>query len=272
MTREKFENVRVPCTRSKRRTGGQAGFLRAGIQLSLVVDSIERAMMDGGVTTADGGVTTADGLVIGLISTGAMSTAQAQLFASNGFSVFIGSRDATKAAALAAKVGQGARGGTHDEAIKASDLVFLNIMPGEITKTFLETYREQLARKMLVEPAAPYYYSAERHPPPPHESTLTWDKEVLNDDSVSWATTFKSMGTASVGGNRQQPIEVCGDARAKGAVMRVLATCGWEPLDCGGVEDAPTLEPRGPRRRKHPRIAEYDAANGMHPAARAPPT
>ena len=75
------------------------------------------------------------------------------------------------------------------------------------------------------------------------------------------------MGTASVGSNRQQPIEVCGDARAKGVVMRVLTACGWEPLDCGGVDDAPLIEPRGPRRRRHPRIEEYDAANGMHPAA-----
>ena len=74
------------------------------------------------------------------------------------------------------------------------------------------------------------------------------------------------MGTASVGGNKQQPIEVCGDERAKLAVIRILTACGWEPIDCGGVMDAPMLEPRGPRRRKHARIAEYDAKHGMHPA------
>ena len=206
-------------------------------------------------------------LDIGLISTGAMSTAQATLFAAHGFRVFIGSRDPARARALATQVGHGARGGSHLDAIRASAIIFLNILPGEITRAFLEANREELANKLLVDPAAPYYYDAKLHPPPPHESSLTWDKSILDDETVAWASTFKSMGTASVGGNKQQPIEVCGDERAKLAVIRILAACGWEPIDCGGVMDSPMLEPRGPRRRKHARIAEYDAKHGMHPAA-----
>ena len=63
--------------------------------------------------------------------------------------------------------------------------------------------------------------------------------------------------------NKRQPIEVCGDERAKRRVMSVLSLAGWEPLDCGAADMAARLEPRGPRRRKHPRVAEYDAQDGM---------
>ena len=205
----------------------------------------------------------ASALVVGVISTGAMATAQAKLFASQGFNVIIGSRDPGKAKASAAQIGPRARGGSHIEAIRESDVIFVTIMPGQVVRSFLEANRAALAGKMLVDPSASYYYESEFHPLPPHESSTTWNKEILGDAGVSWAATFKSMGTDSVSRNNKQPIEVCGDEPAKTAVMQMLEICGWEPLDCGSVDDTPFIEPRGPKRRKHPRIVEYDATHAM---------
>ena len=73
------------------------------------------------------------------------------------------------------------------------------------------------------------------------------------------------MGSDSLRKNKVQPIEVCGEERAKRTIIELLSTCGWEPLDCGGVEDGgPLCEPRGPKRKKHPRIVEYDQKHGLH--------
>merc|ERR1712046_406411 len=161
-------------------------------------------------------------------------------------------------------VGHGARGGTHAEAIEASNLIFLDMYPGDMTLTFLDRYRSELSGrgKMFVDVAAPYYHGPDMQPPIPHESSLPWLKDYLGDPTASWASTFKSMGWESVRDNKAQPIEICGDEHAKAVVMQLLSAAGWKPLDCGGVQHAPLLEPCGPKRRKHPRIEEYDAKHG----------
>ena len=57
---------------------------------------------------------------------------------------------------------------------------------------------------------------------------------------------------------RLQPTEICGDQRATAVLSQLVRAHGFEPVDCGSRDRAPLLEPRGPRRQKHPRIAQYD--------------
>ena len=61
-----------------------------------------------------------------------------------------------------------------------------------------------------------------------------------------------------------QPVEVAGDPRAKELISSLLVTAGFEPLDCGGVDDVYKIEPGFHSRRwKHPRHLEFNGAN--HP-------
>lgn len=97
--------------------------------------------------------------------------------------------------------------------------------------------------------------------PPPYKSALQWHRASLADPTVSMATAFKSIMASSIASNRKQPTEICGDERAKIVLSALIQAHGWEPVDCGGIDDAPKLEPRGPLRQKHPRITEYDVSD-----------
>ena len=68
----------------------------------------------------------------------------------------------------------------------------------------------------------------------------------------------------SIRDNRQQPVEVAGDDNAKAVAFRLLNKAGFEPLDCGGMEDICKIEPGyHSRRERHPRHIEFNGAN--HP-------
>ena len=124
---------------------------------------------------------------------------------------------------------------------------------------FLDNHRALLvgARKIIVDPTNPYGY-AHLAPPKPHESALTFHAEYLGDPSTSWACAYKNIMWTSIEQYRLQPTEICGDAEARAVLSDLVRAHGFEPVDCGAIDNAPLLEPRGPRRRKHPRIVQYD--------------
>ena len=60
-----------------------------------------------------------DDLAVGIVGTGMMATAHATAWSSLGMKVYIGSRDAARGQALARKIGNGCKGGTHAEMLAA---------------------------------------------------------------------------------------------------------------------------------------------------------
>ncbi len=86
---------------------------------------------------------------IGIIGTGRIATALAQRWLETGHSVLLGSRDAGKAAAVAAELGGAAQGGGYQQAVDFGEVIVLTT-PWEATE---ETLRglTGLAGKVLLE-------------------------------------------------------------------------------------------------------------------------
>jgi len=64
--------------------------------------------------------------------------------------------------------------------------------------------------------------------------------------------------------NKHQPVECAGDQSAKEIAMEIMRVEGWEPLDCGGMEDIPKIETGTHERRwRHPRHIEFNGPD--HP-------
>ena len=104
--------------------------------------------------------------------------------------------------------------------------------------------------------------------PAPHQSHLTYLRDVLADPSASWVKAWANVMAGSISGFRTQPMEVAGDPKAKAIAFRMLAAAGFEPLDCGGADDAKGIEPCSapydrPERWRHPRHLEHNGPN--HP-------
>mmetsp|Transcript_9800 Transcript_9800/g.13771 ORF Transcript_9800/g.13771 Transcript_9800/m.13771 type:complete len:116 (-) Transcript_9800:169-516(-) len=93
----------------------------------------------------------------------------------------------------------------------------------------------------------------------PHLDHVSFLKEKLNDPTASFVKAWANFMARSIADNRQQPAEVAGDPKAKEVAIRLLNRAGFEPLDCGGVEDVAKIEPGfHERRQRHPRHLEFN--------------
>ncbi|CAE8628622.1 unnamed protein product [Polarella glacialis] len=210
---------------------------------------------------------------IGFVGTGSMTQALASQFATSGVPVLIGSRTPEKAKALAAEIGSGARAcESIKNVIRECGTIWVCLANAKAADgkygvvEFLETYKGDLvgSGKILIETSNPYL--AGFAPPAPHESAMTYHAEYLKslgDESTAWATAYNSIYFKSITGVKKQPTEMCGDYRARVVLKALIEQHGWEAADYGGLDSAPLLEPRGPKRVKHPRIVEYDGCDGL---------
>jgi predicted dinucleotide-binding enzyme len=200
--------------------------------------------------------------VIGFVGTGNLTRAVAGSFAAHGIPVRIASRTYAKAEALAHQIGcEPAK--SIKALINECGTIWLSLKDasGRAVIAFLEEHQSSLVGqgKILIETSDPYLEG--RPPPPPHESAMTFHAEtlrIMGDDTTFWATAYKSITSRSIVAGKKQPTEMCGDSRAKAVLRACIERDGWEAVDCGGLDKAPLLEPRGPKRVKHKRIAEYD--------------
>jgi 8-hydroxy-5-deazaflavin:NADPH oxidoreductase len=93
----------------------------------------------------------ASGVRVGVLGgTGEQGRGLALRLAMAGQSVTIGSRDADRAAAIAAEVGHGVTGLSNDECARTSDVVVVAV-PWEGHATLLESLREALAGRIVVD-------------------------------------------------------------------------------------------------------------------------
>jgi predicted dinucleotide-binding enzyme len=209
---------------------------------------------------------------IGIVGTGSMASAHAYRWSQYGIPVFIGSRDPAKGKQLAETIGCGCRGGGHLDMIRASNFIMLCIYPGKPSSDFIDTYRDELSgkSKMFVDMSVAfsrlgYPRGGPRvQPPAPYQDHVNWLKDRLDDPTASWVKSWANLMAGSIRNNRRQPVEVAGDPAAKAVAFRLLNTAGFEPLDCGGTQDIPKIEPGFHERRwKHPRHLEFNGPN--HP-------
>ena len=114
-------------------------------------------------------------LSVGIVGTGMMARAHATAWTKLGMKVFIGSREPSKATALA-------QGGSHAEMLEASHFILLCINPGPPSWSFITDTLKPLAScksKMFCDMSASYtrFCSEAQRPPEPHKSSLTYHKE-----------------------------------------------------------------------------------------------
>lgn len=214
-----------------------------------------------------------DDLAVGIVGTGMMATAHATAWSSLGMKVYIGSRDAERGQALARKIGNGCKGGTHAEMLEESNFILLCVHPGQDSWSFITDTLKPLASgkgKMICDMSASYtrFCTDAQRAPEPHKSSLTYHKELLGDSTASWVKSWANVMAQSISNFNRQPMEVAGDDAAKKMAFRMLTAAGFEPLDCGNAEDAKGIEPcsapfNRPERVRHPRHLAHNGPN--HP-------
>jgi len=216
-------------------------------------------------------VTSADSpLVIGIVGTGDMASSNAELWASLGLSVIIGSRDLDRGESLARRVGNGCVGTSVAHMCTGANVIILCIHPLAPLDEFIDAHRSRLygKGKIFIDLCAAYtrYYSDDQRPnggSAPY-STTPYAKARLGDASASWCKCLANLDASSLRYRRLQPVEVAGDDLAKSVMIRLLTMVGFEPLDCGGIDDCAKIEPGYHSRRwKHPKHLAYHGQN--HP-------
>lgn len=223
---------------------------------------------------ADGGappVTGADSpLVIGVLGTGPMGSAQAFRWAQHGFKVVIGSRDKSRGEQAAARIGKGCVGTSQEEMCHLSNVIIICVNAGHPFEQSIDKFRKHCMGKgkVFVDLLVAYsrYFGDAQRPNgggPPYSTTIH-GKERMGDSTAAWVKCFANLAAGSVRNRRVQPVEVAGDEVGKAVCFKLLKAAGFEPLDCGGMADCPKIEPGyHPRRWKHPRHLEFNGAN--HP-------
>jgi len=215
-------------------------------------------------------------VVVGVAGTGRMASAHAYRHSQIGLPVVIGSRDAAKSKKLAQSIGGKCEGGTQAEMIEKASFIILAIPSGALIP-FLETHRAAIEGKgkMFVDLSVTFSRMGSPAVQPPTRSDgpnwkgpyfdyVTYMKDRLNDPSATFVKAWHNLYYKSIANNKVQPVECAGDAAAKAMAMKMLTAEGWEPLDCGGIDDVPKIETGFHERRwRHPRHREFNGPS--HP-------
>eukprot|EP00392_Amoebophrya_sp_AT5.2_P006300 g6311.t1 len=233
------------------------------------------------------------GVTVGVIGTGMMASAHAFRHSQLGLPVVIGSRDADRAKDLAGQINRRhaqnknstlslvppppVLGGTHAETLERANFIILAVPPTAL-KAFFDQYREQYIgkSKSFIDLSVTFSrYGSPRVQPPaqadgtnwrgPYFDMVSYLKDRVNDeDGTHFAKAWHNLYYKSIMNNKVQPVECGGDAVAKQIAMDILAAEGWEPLDCGGIQDLPKIETGFHERRvRHPRHLEFNGPD--HP-------
>ncbi|HYF61681.1 MAG TPA: NAD(P)-binding domain-containing protein, partial [Herpetosiphonaceae bacterium] len=181
---------------------------------------------------------------IAILGTGRMGRALAGRLARAGLAVAIGSRSPERAAALADELrasvpGASIAAGTYAEAAARSGASILALGFGDAL-ALLPTLCGPLAGKLVLDPTTP------------------WDEEIAEASAAerlaalmppearlvgAWKTTFAGTLDSSDPGGTVHDVLLCGaDAAAKRQAAALIAATGMRAVDCGGLDQARTLE------------------------------
>lgn len=182
--------------------------------------------------------------------TGKEGSGLALRWAGAGEEVIIGSRQLQKAQAAAARANQtlgrdAVLGLDNAEAARQADLVVLSV-PYKAHRRILDSVREQLKGKVLVDVAAPVDPSDPGRVRLPEGGSAAVQAQQFLGDDVRVVAAFQNIG-AHLLKDPQRPIDsdvlVCGDdAEAKAEVIRLVELAGMRGLDAGPLANAIAVE------------------------------
>ena len=178
---------------------------------------------------------------IGILGgTGRMGQGLARGYAAVGHEVFLGSRSPGRAADIASELAGGISGGSLSEAAEFGELVVLAVPFGDAAE-IVEAVQDSLAEKIVIDITNPFGAV-----PPGQVAGIENNSRAAA--SARWVAAYKTTFWKTLDGGRAhdgQPLDVfvCSlDAEAKAVVMELITATGFRAVDCGGFENARTLD------------------------------
>lgn len=160
-----------------------------------------------------------------------------------GHDVVIGSRDAARGAAVAARLRlPNATGAENSEAARAADVVVIAVPPESHDK-FVRSLASDLAGKLVVD--ATVSMGPNRTFRPPEAGSAAEETRSLAPAATVVAAfqTLSARLLADPGRPLDQDVLVCGDdPEARATVLELVSTIGARGVDAGGLTQAGALE------------------------------
>ncbi len=186
---------------------------------------------------------------IGILGTGIVAQTLAGGFKKHGYDVVIGSRDKSKAAELAAKLGLEAA--DFAGAAQAGEIVVLAVKGSAAEAALQSAGPANCSGKLVIDASnpiaeAPPVNGVLQYFTGPNESLM--EKLQAKAPSAHFVKAFSCVGNALMV-NPSLPggpptMFICGNsAEAKTKTSEILRQFGWEIADMGGVEAARAIEP-----------------------------
>lgn len=182
--------------------------------------------------------------------TGKEGSGLAMRWALNGYHVIIGSRDAARAAQRAAEMneqlgGEYLIGMDNVSAAAGADLVVLSV-PYSAHKDTLESVKEQLSGKTLVDVTVPLAPPKVRVVNVPEGKAAALETREIVGDNVRVVSAFQNVSAEKMQ-DPNLPVDcdvlVCSDdAEAKADVMKLVEAAGMRGVDAGPLANAVAAE------------------------------
>ena len=178
---------------------------------------------------------------IGILGgTGRMGRGLARGYAAVGHEVFLGSRSAERAAEAAAEQGGAVSGGSLAQAAELGEMVVLAVPFSDAVAT-LEPLEDSLAGKIIIDITNPFGAV-----PPGQVAGIEHNSRAASRARwvAAYKTTFwKTLDEPAGPGGQSLDVFVCSqDEDAKRSVMDLITQTGFRAIDCGGNENARTLD------------------------------
>ena len=179
---------------------------------------------------------------ISIIGSGNMAKAIGTRAATHGHTVELMSRDASKAQALADKIGSGATVGTYGDK-PAGDIVILAVLYASAVEV-VEHYGDALAGKILVDITNPFNATGSGVVTSPGNSVADQVAAAAPDD-VKVVKAFNTIFGGVIAADEPLDVFFAGDSGATASFTAFLESLGLRPLNVGGLEMAYILESAG---------------------------
>ncbi len=182
--------------------------------------------------------------------TGDQGPGMAMRWAKAGIEVIIGSRQQEKAQGVAEELNQEMgqeliKGMANPDAAAAADVVALTV-PFSAHQPTLESVKDQLQGKVLIDVCVPLDPDNARKMKPPAAGSATEEAQVLLGDDVKVVAAFQNVSATELrelDHDIDCDVLVCGnDREARQTVMELVKQIGMNPVDAGLAYNANVVE------------------------------
>lgn len=182
--------------------------------------------------------------------TGKEGSGLAIRWALSGYKVIIGSRDAERAATRAAELnteldGDFFTGMENTEAAATGDLIVLSVPYSAHRKT-LESVKDQLSGKILIDVTVPLQPPAVRTVHLPEGKAAGIEAQAFLGDDVRVVSAFQNISYIKLKNPDEDvncDVLICGnDVEAKAEVIKLVEAAGMQGFDAGPIENAIAVE------------------------------